>query len=60
MNWGINLMVVIACVAAAIVILALGLLFYRANAATAQNGRRDLPAAKNSLEDQKDRATGIN
>jgi hypothetical protein len=47
-------MVIVACIAAAIVILVLGLLFFRAN------GRRDFPEAKSSTEDQKPRATGIN
>jgi hypothetical protein len=60
MKWGMNLMVIVICIAAAIVILALGLLFYRANGARVRNGRRDLPAAKSSTEDQKHRVTGIN
>lgn len=47
-------MVIVACIVAAIVILALALLFFRAN------GRREFAEVKKSTQGQKHRATGIN
>ena len=46
-------MVIVACIAAAMVILVLGLLFFRAN------GHRESTEVKSSTENQKHRATGI-
>jgi hypothetical protein len=49
-------MVIIASIAAAVVIVALGVLFYLANGARVRNGRREFPTPK---ETQKQRAAGI-
>lgn len=60
MKWGMNFMVIVTCIVAAMVVFVLGLLFFRANGARVRDGRRDSPTAKSSMEDQKHRATGIN
>ena len=60
MKVGDEYMVIVICLAAVVVILVLGLLFYRTSGEGVRNGRRDMPAAKSSIEDQKHRGTGIN
>jgi hypothetical protein len=52
-------MVIITGLVAAAVVIALGLLLYRANGSRV-NRRQDLSTAKSSMEDEKHRATGIN